>query len=86
MEVGAVDSLLAKLWEQIFNPIIWLVAVIALAWFLWGLALFILNLGGKDDRKLNEGKRQMLWGIVGLFIIFSVWGIISVLQNTVDTF
>ena len=41
--------------------------------FLWNL-----NEGGEN----KEGKQHMLWGIVGMLIMISVWGILDILDNT----
>ena len=42
--------------------------------FLRGLALFVWSAG--DTKKHDEGKNIMIWGIVGLFVMFSLWGIL----------
>jgi len=56
------------------------VVALALIFFFWGLAQFILNAG--NEQKRTEGKGIMLWGIIALFVIVSVWGLVTVLQNT----
>ena len=55
-----------------------LVVGIALLCFFIGLAKFIWNSG--DTKKLQEGKDIMKWGIVALFVMVSIWGIIKVLR------
>jgi hypothetical protein len=50
---------------------------IAVLYFFWGLAQFILN-SGSDDAKA-EGRNKMIWGVIALFVIVSVWGIINFL-------
>jgi len=57
-----------------------LVVALALLFFFWGLAKFILQAG--NEEKKNEGRQIMVWGIIALFIMISVWGIITVLENT----
>ena len=57
-----------------------LVVALALLFFFWGLSKFILQAGSEDGRK--EGRNIMLWGIIALFIMISVWGIVAVLDNT----
>jgi len=51
---------------------------LALLFFLWGIAKFIFKAG--DEKAKEEGKRLMIWGIVGLFVITSIWGIIAVFR------
>ncbi len=55
-----------------------IVAGLALLTFFWGLAKFILHADNEDGRA--EGKQVMKWGIVALFVMVSIWGIVSYLQ------
>ncbi|MSR73298.1 hypothetical protein EXS61_01690 [Candidatus Parcubacteria bacterium] len=51
-----------------------IVAGIALIVFFWGLGRFVLYTG--DDKGREEGKRIMFWGMIAIFTLFSIWGII----------
>ena len=53
---------------------------VALLFFFWGLAKFIRASG--DEKAIEEGKRTMIWGVVALFVMVSVWGLVYLLQNT----
>ena len=53
------------------------VLALALLFFFWGLAIFILNAGNEEARA--RGRSIMIWGIVALFVIVSVWGLVNVL-------
>lgn len=68
------------LFVDLLNQAIVVVVALALLFFFWGLANFILY--ASDDKKREEGKNIMIWGIVALFVMISVWGIVAVLQNT----
>mgnify|MGYP001563865871 FL=1 len=57
------------------------VAGLALVVFFWGLAKFILKAG--DEKGREEGKQVMKWGIVALFVLVSIWGIIFFLTNDI---
>lgn len=59
-----------------------LAAAAALLFFFWGLALLILRAGNEEKRK--EGKKVMLWGIIALFIIVSIWGITEYIQDALS--
>ncbi len=56
-----------------------IVAGLALLFFFWGLAKFILK--ADDETAREEGKQVMKWGIVALFVMVSVWGIVAFLQE-----
>ena len=48
--------------------------------FLWGVLKYVLN--ASDDAKA-EGKQFMLWGIIALFVMVSVWGLVNLISRSV---
>lgn len=44
--------------------------------FMWGIVLYLF---GKNK---EEGKTFMLWGIIALFVMTSVWGLVGILRGT----
>ena len=54
---------------------------LALLYFFWGLAKFILAAG--DEKKIAEGKSIMIWGIIALFVMASVWGLVAFVGSLV---
>ncbi|MCK5060075.1 MAG: hypothetical protein KAR00_02985 [Candidatus Pacebacteria bacterium] len=54
----------------------------ALFLFVWGLAKF-LSRGGSEE-SVEEGKKLMLWGIIGLFVILSAWALASIIAGSFD--
>ena len=82
-ETSAFDTLLNKIVAQILSPIIYLLIALALIYFLWGVFIFIKNADSPEKR--TEGYDHMMWGIIGLFIIISVNGIISLITSTLNT-
>ena len=65
---------------EILRALIPLLFGIALIGFLWGVAQFILNADNEEKRR--EGKKVMIWGIIGLFVMLSVWGLVAVIGGT----
>lgn len=63
-------------WIQIIIPI---VAALALLFFFWQLAMYIFKTG---DEKA-DAKKGMVTGIIVLFVIASVWGIVALIGRTV---
>jgi predicted membrane protein len=57
-----------------------IVMALALLYFFWGLARYILA-ADSDDAKA-QGRNIMIWGIVALFVMASVWGLVNVLQSS----
>ena len=48
--------------------------------FLYGVIKYVLAEG--DPSKRSEARGFMIWGIVGLFVMVSVWGLVGLLQST----
>lgn len=65
----------------LINPLIATLVGVALLVFFWGLAKFIFRLGGDGEKAVEEGKRVMKWGLIALFVMVSVWGIIEFFQD-----
>lgn len=78
--MNAIASLIDRLIEVIIVPLIVLLLGVALLMFLWGGVEFLMNLNSEEGRR--TGTRHMIWGIVGMFIMLSAWGILEVLVNT----
>ncbi|HRH25558.1 MAG TPA: hypothetical protein PLD99_01225 [Parcubacteria group bacterium] len=59
-----------------------IVAGLALLGFFWGLAKYIFSQGNEQSK--IEGKKVMVYGLVALFVMFSVWGIIGFFQRDLN--
>lgn len=55
-------------------------AVLALVLFFAGIVRYVAKAG--DEKGKERDKEVMLWGLIALFVIFSIWGILRVLNNT----
>ena len=64
----------------LINTSIAVVIAIALLGFFWGLVKFIFRVGG-DEKAVDDGKRIMKWGLLALFVMVSVWGIVRFLEE-----
>jgi len=54
---------------------------LALLFFFWGVTKMIRSAG--DEKAIEEGKRIMLWGIVSLFVMVAIWGIVKLIQQDI---
>jgi len=78
--LATLNAFLGRVVEQVINPIILLLAATAFVVFVWGVFEFIAHAG--DETKRAEGKRAILWGLIGLVIIFGAYGIINLALGT----
>ena len=78
--MSVLNSFLSKIVVQIIDPIILLLSAGAFVVFIWGIFEFVLRAG--DAKKREEGRKAILWGLVGLVIIFGAYGIINIALGT----
>lgn len=71
---GEVFSTLGR-FQDLINTLLPIVVALALLYFFWGLAKFILNAGDEDEQ--TKAKGIMIWGIIAFFVMSSVWGIVN---------
>ncbi len=75
-DLGNLTTLLTAVGNLVEKALPIVVALALLAFF-YGLAKFIFSgAEGKD-----EGKTLMIWGIVALFVMVSVWGLVRFIGN-----
>ncbi len=74
------DKFLKQVDSIILNPIITLGFAVAIVTFLWGIFEFIRNPADSENR--SKGQRNIMWGLIGLVIMFGVMGIIRIILGT----
>lgn len=80
-ENPAVTSVISKINQFILNPIIGFLFALAFIFFFWGVAEFVLQADVESARA--KGKQHMIWGLIGMFIMFATFAIIRIIANTI---
>jgi hypothetical protein len=81
--VDSVQSLAAFVINFINNIAVPLVFALAFIVFIWGVfQTFIV--GATNDEAKKKGRQLMLWGLVGFFLMVSVWGLVRILTGTLN--
>jgi Na+-driven multidrug efflux pump len=76
----ALTVFIGKVTGLIIQPIILLLFALAMFYFVNGMITFIAK---SDDPKAREtGRTHMIWGVVGFFIMVSVFTILRIATNT----
>jgi len=65
---------------NIGNNLALLAITAAFAAFLWGIARTMIHADNADERE--KGKKTMAYGLVSLFVISALWGIMALSRNT----
>ncbi len=71
---------LNKINQFILNPLILLFFAVAFLVFFWGIFQFIAS--QTTDAGRDEGKRKIFWGLFGMFIMISAYGLIRLILGT----
>src|SRR3989344_2204576 len=65
---------------EILDPGTFALIILALVVYFWGIAVNIPPFG--DEEGAEKRKSFFFWGIIVLFVMVSIWGIIKLIQNT----
>lgn len=65
--------------ETILGYILPILISIAVIWFIYNVFAYVI---AGDEEKKKEAKNNMIWGIVALFVMTSVWGFVNILGGT----
>jgi succinate dehydrogenase/fumarate reductase cytochrome b subunit len=63
---------------NLFQNVVLFLISLAVAWFIWNVIRYVMSEG--DEGKENA-KKQMVWGIIAITVIMSVWGLVAILQK-----
>ena len=75
---------IVKIEQMILNPLIKVLIGIALLMFIWGIVEMIY--GANNPEKIQAGRKHLIYGIIGLFIMVAIAGIMKVIENFVGSF
>ena len=71
--------------KEIFGSILDIIRILipiafglAILLFFWGIAKFLWSEGSGKD----EGKRIMVWGVLAIFVMSSIWGLVRFVRGT----
>ena len=64
---------------SVLNLTVPILAGVALTLFIWGAIRYIYTAGEEGHR---QGKEMLTWGVIALFVIASLFGILRLLDNT----
>jgi hypothetical protein len=77
----AAKALLNKFYGAVIDPLILLAFMVAMVVFIWGIVQFMYSLDNATKRA--EGRQHMIWGVVGMTIMVSVYGILELISGLV---
>lgn len=72
-------SIMQNTVTPILNAIIPILITVGVIFFVLGIVQYVI---ADDEAAKTKGRDRMLYGIIGLFVIVTFWGLVAVLQNT----
>jgi nitrogen fixation-related uncharacterized protein len=75
--IGDVINYITCLIAKSVVPLIFTLAVVM---FIWGVVQYVIN--DQEQAKKEKGRQFMIWGIIALTVMVSMWGLVSLLGGT----
>lgn len=70
---------IAEFIKRLLDTALPLLIAAAVVWFVYGL--FTLFLAADDDKKV-KAKTTVIYGVIAIFVMVSVWGLVNILVGT----
>lgn len=68
-----------KIVSQILNFLIPILITVAVVWFILGIIKYV-TANNEDAQK--EGRTMIISGVIGLFVITAIWGLVKIIGDT----
>jgi len=75
-----VNDVVAK-FTDIGNTFIQILIAFAVIWIIFNVVRFLI-VGADSEDKRKQARDAILYGVIGLFVILSIWGLVNILRNT----
>jgi len=78
---GTGTSLMEKIKNILTTQIIPLLFILVTIYFFWGIITYVR--AGGEQKAIEAGKKHMIYGIIGMTIMASAWGIVEMIRVSV---
>ena len=63
--------------KTLFTTAVVVLIGFAVVWFTWNVIKYVMS---ADEKGKEQAKSQMVWGIITITVIVSVWGLVNILR------
>ena len=77
-QIGGIQAIICKI-GQILNTLIPIIIVLGVVYFVWGVVQYVI---ASDEEAKKTGRNRMIYGIIGLVVIVSMWGLVGIVRQT----
>jgi uncharacterized membrane-anchored protein len=74
-------SLIKYFTDLLVGWVVPLLVALAVVGFVYGVIQYFLYPDNEEKRK--NGKTFMLWGLIALFVMVSIWGLVGILATSI---
>lgn len=75
---GTLNYILCKI-SFFISSIIPILITLGVIYFIWGVIQYAI---ASDEEAKTRGRDMMIYGLIALLVIVSIWGLVAILQNT----
>lgn len=65
--------------RTLVNQAVFVLVAIGILVFVYGIVMYVIS---KDEAAKENARNLIIYGVIGLFAIVAVWGLVNVLANT----
>ena len=76
--ITTLQGILCKV-NEILGAILPVLVALGVVYFVWGVIAYVI---ASDEEAKKKGRDRIVYGIIGLAVIISVWGLVRILTNT----
>lgn len=76
-----IPALMGQIIVLIDFVVVPLIFGVAFVVFIWGVYTYFIQ-GAGNDEKRKEGRQFIIYGIIGFFVMVSVWGLVNIAVRT----
>ena len=78
--MNALSGFISKIVTLFIQPLVILLLTAGVAYFIWGVAMYLFNSDNADERK--KATQHLIWGVLGIVIMIGVVGILRIATAT----
>lgn len=75
---GTLSFILCKI-SFFISSIVPILITLGVIYFIWGVVQYAI---AQDEEAKTRGRDIMIYGLIALLVIVSMWGLVAILQNT----
>ena len=65
--------------SDLFGAVIPVLVALGVVYFIWGVIQYVIY---DEEEAKKKGRERMIYGIIGLAVIVSIWGLVAILNQT----